>query len=340
MLTLSKIAKELGVCKATVSLVLNGKAKENRISEATIQKVSTYCRERNYMPNIHATRMRKDVVQNLMVLLNTSGNPAKDESAFIDYNVNRILEGISAKAEEDGYSVTLRRFYDNLDPQKIFNSFRNREVDGMIYYGMDIPRDWLNVINTEKRRIVGIGIAPGKVPCVNVDNYTISCELTNYLLAKGCRKFFYIRGTEISYPSQERFRGFTDALMAAGISYDPAAMSRNGQFSEHRGRAITAELIASGNLPDAIVCANDKMAVGVLSALEEANIRVPDTVTVAGADNIALGRYLSPALTTIDNCAGELGRNAADMLIRLTRGADNVEDILLPSTLIIRGSTE
>ena len=339
MLTLSKIAKELGVCKATVSLVLNGKAKENRISEATIQKVSAYCRERNYMPNIHASRMRQEVVQNIMVLLNASGSNFGEESTFIDYNVNRILEGVSAKAEECGYSVTLRRFYDNMDPQKLFNCFRNREVDGMIYYGLDIPEEWLKVINAEKSRIVGVGITPGKVPCVNVDNYSISCELTRHLLANGRKTFFYLKGTEASHPSRERFRGFTDTLRAAGISFDPDTMSRNGQFSEKQGRAITAELIATGKLPDTIVCANDKMAVGAISALAEANIQVPETVAVAGADNIALGRYLSPGLTTFDNCAGDLGKSAAELLIKLIRAVGNTDDILLPSTLIIRGST-
>ena len=109
MLTLSKIAKEPGVCKATVSLVLNGKAQDNRISKATIQKVSAYCRERNYMPNIHASRMWQEVVQNIMVLLNASGSNSGGGSTFIDYNVNRILEVVSVQVEECGYSVTLHR---------------------------------------------------------------------------------------------------------------------------------------------------------------------------------------------------------------------------------------
>ena len=71
MLTLAKIAKETGVCKSTVSFVLNGKAKQNHISDATVKKIQDYCRRVNYLPNIHAVRMNREIVGNIMVLLNT-----------------------------------------------------------------------------------------------------------------------------------------------------------------------------------------------------------------------------------------------------------------------------
>lgn len=339
MLTLSKIAKELGVCKATVSLVLNGKAKENRISDATIEKISKYCAQRNYLPNIHASRMRQDVVKNIMVLLYMHNDTSCEESSFVDYNINRILEGITQKAEKEDYSITLRRFEENMAPQKIFNSFRNREVDGMICYGVDIPENWLTFLEQEKRRVVGIGVNPGRIPCVNIDNYGISKALTEHLLAKGKRDFFYLRGTEISYPGKERWRGFTETLRNAGVDFDPDSRSRKGDFRESCGREIAAELIACGKLPEVFVCANDKMAIGVMSALTAAGIKVPEQVMVAGGDNIALGRYIPPGLTSFDNCALELGRTACSLLLSLLHQDSAAGNITLESKLIIRGST-
>ena len=84
MLTLAQIAKETGVCKASVSLILNGKAKQNHISDATVEKIQAYCRKVNYMPNIHAVRMNKKTVGNIMVLLNTQDGISRKNS-FTDY---------------------------------------------------------------------------------------------------------------------------------------------------------------------------------------------------------------------------------------------------------------
>ena len=94
MMTLAKIAKEIGVGKSTVSLVLNGRAKEMRISDNTVRRVRDYCEKMNYLPNIHARRMCQDVVKSIMVFLNVH-NAFLSESSFADYNVNLIMGGIT-----------------------------------------------------------------------------------------------------------------------------------------------------------------------------------------------------------------------------------------------------
>ena len=173
MMTLAKIAKEIGVGKSTVSLVLNGRAKEMRISDNTVRRVRDYCEKMNYLPNIHARRMCQDVVKSIMVFLNVH-NAFLSESSFADYNVNLIMGGITEVADAAGFSTIIRLYRTDMNEQLIFNSFRNHDIDGMVYYGMSMPPHWLAILKREKRRVVGIGIEPGEIPCVNIDNYKIS----------------------------------------------------------------------------------------------------------------------------------------------------------------------
>lgn len=336
MLTLAKIAKEIGVCKSTVSLVLNGRAKEMRISDETVRKVQEYCEKVNYLPSIHARRMRQDIVRNLMVFFNVS-DPTSPESTFADYNTDLILGGITEVADREGFSTTIRLYRPGMDARLIFDCFRNRAIDGLIYYGMDMPERWREMFVREKRRVVGIGIEPGMIPSVNIDNYGISKELTGRLLAQGRRKFLFLSGTEVSYPGQERERGFLDALHEAGVAFDAETGCRRCFFEEEPAYRFVRGLDRAA-MPEAFVCANDKMALGVLRALHEAGVSVPGETAVAGGDNINLAAYVTPGLTTFENRPAEQGAAACRMLLSMIGGERQGETVTLPSALALRES--
>ncbi len=337
-MTLSKIAQEIGLAKTTVSLVLNGKAKQARISDETVRRVEEYCAKVNYLPNIHAHRMCREVVKNFIVLLNIHDGVGQN-SSFSEYNVSQILSGISETAEAAGFTFGIRLYRPDLDEQTIFNGFRSREFDGMIYYGMSIPENWIKVFAKEKRRIVGIGIeASANVRSVNINNREISRELTCALIRRGYRKMIYLNGTDLSYPGKERYAGFLEALSENGVAFTPAKQCIQADFREERAEAaVTALLAKKISRPDVIVCANDRMALGAMAALKRAGVAMPGEIAVAGGDNIELGRYVEPGLTTFDNRAYDLGTAACRKLLDLIAGktADNT---ILKSQLIIRGS--
>lgn len=317
MVTLASIAKELGVSRATVSLVLNGREKHARISEETAEKVRSYCRKLNYLPNIHAQRMTLEVVRNIMVFLNTT-NGVSPESSFYDYNVTRILGGVASVADQAKFTFVIRLYRPEMDEVEIFDAFRNRDIDGMLYYGMTMPKSWVHTFVSERRRVVGIGTAPGLLPSVNINNREISRELTNKMIAQGCRKFVYLCGTAESYPGAERYLGFRDALESAGLPFQEERQCFQGDFQIDKGRAIAKQLLArKRDLPEAVVCANDTMAVGVLQAFQAAGIRVPEQVAVVGGDNIDLCEFAQPPLATFDNRPFDLGKTACQTLLKL-----------------------
>lgn len=338
-MTISEIAKEVGVCKATVSLILNGKAKQYHISDATIRTVQDYCRSINYQPNIHAIRMGRKIVSNVMLLLD-GGEGYGQVNTFADYNVAQITGGIAVAAKEAGYTLSVRIMENGMNGDDVFNSFRNREIDGMIYYGVKIPDCWYDVFREEKRKVIGIGISPRDgVSTVNINNREISFELTEKLLKRNYKNILYFTGTFESYPGIERYMGFVEACKVCGLEVNEENVI-HCNFSEQNAYELMDEFCRSGkSLPDAIVCANDAMAIGVVHALNKYNYRVPEDIAVSGGDNIRLAAYVTPSLTTFENHAELMGREAFRLLHRQIRGENAEGNIIISSEIIERQST-
>ena len=332
--SLNKIAKELGLSKATVSLVLSGKAKKARISEEVEKKVKDFCKEVNYVPNIHAQRVNSKFSGNIGFLIKR-GIRVDFNNPFDDYNINGIMGGIVLAAENIGCRVSVQLYTDDMDESRVFEWLRNHEIDGLIYYGLDMPDKWKKTFLEEGRHVVGIGTEPDEnILSVNTDNFEASYKLTKFLVDSGRKKFMYLSGIDNTFVSDERKRGFLSALKENGIEFESKNMI-SAEFSELIAEKKVKETYKDA---DAIVCANDDMAIGALKALKPLNIDVPKKVAVAGGDNIPISRYVSPALTTFDNKQHELGASAVETVIKMIRGK-KAENVILTTDIIIREST-
>ena len=331
--SLAKIANELGVSKATVSFVLNGKARQARISTEVEERIKKFCKEVNYVPNIHAQRINRKFVRNIGFLVNQS-TKKDDFNPFADYNIGGIMGGIAITAESIGCRAAIQLYNSKMDESRVFDWLRNHEIDGLIYYGLDMPEKWIKTFADEKRCVAGIGIEPCEnISSVNIDNYNCSKKLTEHLISTGRKNFVYMSGIDGSYVSDERKRGFIDACADYGIEIDKKRIVSAG-FSESMAEKIVLEQKFDA---DAIICANDDMAIGVMKALKKLNIDIPSETAVAGGDDIGIGRYFSPSLTTFSNMQYELGASAVKCVIRMIKGKDT-ENIVLPGKVIVRES--
>ncbi len=337
-MTLEQIAKNVGVCKATVSFVLSGKAKQHHISPETIRAVEDYCRAVNYRPNIHAVRMSRKIVGNIMFLLNT-GDRYSQTNSFSDYNVAQILGGITHEARKAGCALSVRVLEPGMDTDIILDSFRSREIDGMIYYGTILPNKWIRVFNQEQCKVIGIGSRPQQgISTININNRKISSELVETLIEDGRRRFLYFAGSRDSYPGEERYAGFRDTLAAHQIPWSENNCF-DGNFDEQTASRIMDEYIAGKQpLPDAVVCANDNMAIGIIRALRKQGISIPGRVAVTGGDNIMISDYVSPSLTTFDNLAEAMGVEAFQLLSRQINEKSDIQDLVLQSKIVRRES--
>lgn len=332
--SLAKIAEELGVSKATVSMVLNGKARQGRISEDVERTVREFCRKVNYVPNIHARRINQKHSNTFGFLVSQSVQPGSN-NPFSDMNITAIMGGIVLAAEELGFRVSIQLYNSDMSENRTFEWLRNREIDGLIYYGLSIPDNWKKIFGEEKHCIVGIGTEPNSyISSVNIDNFQMSAEVTKHLLDKGRKRFMYISGAEGTFVSDERKRGCISTLREYGIEI-PEEYVLSANYSETLAEEMILKLKPD---VDAIVCANDDMAIGAIRALKNLGIRVPEDVAVAGGDNVVTGKYISPALTTFENMQHQMGVEAVSVLNDMITNA-KVYNRIIDSALVIREST-
>lgn len=317
--SLEKIAKEFGISKSAVSFIINGKAAENRISPELEEKVKEFCESVNYRPNIHARRMSSRIVGNVGLLINES-MLADRENPFSDQIISEITGGAVLAAAKKGFRVTIQLYDSSMDEEKVFEWLRNREVDGLIYYGDSFDWDWMKSFLEEKRCVVGIGIEPmDGVSTVNINNSEMMYELTRRLVRRGRKQYCYVTGTD-SYVGYTRLLGMYDAMKEGRAEAGEEFGLANhfcADFSEDKAYAEFMKIPLNF---DAVICENDDMAVGALRALRERGVRIPEDVSIIGADNIKATAYTDPPITTFDNMSTELGKTAFNELYRLING--------------------
>ncbi len=179
--------------------------------------------------------------------------------------------------------------------------------------------------------------SPG-VPSLAIDNATGSSRLVEHLVrAHGRRQFAYIGGPLGHQESDQRLSGTRQALARLGLSLRPEAV-RHGNFVRLTGREIVEDWLAAGIPFDAIIAANDDMAVGALEALHALGLRCPDDVAVAGFDDSVTARFSQPALTTVRQPVAALGAGGIETLLRICEGREAAALIELDTDLVLRES--
>ena len=151
------------------------------------------------------------------------------------------------------------------------------------------------------------------------------------------RRLSFVGDPDGSPDVQQRYLGFTDALSASGTS--AAGPIVKVGFRERSGADVAAQVVSLATRPDALVCANDELALSTMKALQHSGIRVPDDIAIVGWDDVMTARYVTPGLTTVRQPLYELGRAAATRLHERIAGAPTApEPLILPTELVLRTS--
>jgi LacI family transcriptional regulator len=162
-------------------------------------------------------------------------------------------------------------------------------------------------------------VATGSYPAFSVDNYGGATAMMRHLVASGHRRIAFISGPDHNLDADERLHGYRDAI--AGRKGASEIVLR-GDFSESSGYRAGVEICEGNERPDAIFAANDMMALGCLFALTEKGVAVPDTIALAGFDDIPIARFVTPPLTTVRVRIADLGRRAFERLAELIADGD------------------
>jgi LacI family transcriptional regulator len=219
-----------------------------------------------------------------------------------------------------------------------------RKVDGLIIMGEHIQQEYLLYYRQQKIPYVLIGkrnFDPLPLACVTSNYRSGAYQATNHLLERGRRRIVYIQGLTDTYHENERFAGYCQALLEAGIELNPSLVIV-GRADQEAARGQMKQLLERNVSFDAVFAANDLMAFGALESLFERDYRIPQDISVIGYDDIQSAAYFSPPLTTVRQDKKRLGQEAVGLLLDIFRGnldENESKDIIIDSELVIRGTT-
>ncbi|MHB0896418.1 MAG: LacI family DNA-binding transcriptional regulator [Spirochaetales bacterium] len=337
--TLKDIAKVSGVSISTVSRILNKDALRKSSAE-TCKRVIAIAREMGYMSEVPAK---------LQILASNQEQPTysigciltSDHESFVSPFFSTLLAGIQNELAQTGSHLKYNFFVMNIKDRGFTRFIQSTKLDCAIMLG----RTSLENITLLRERIphlvyAGVNSIGSDFDEVICDGYSGAICAVHHLVGLGHREIGYIGSTQQKYQvfNEHRYQGFLDEVKTSGLTVNEDFVVDTFLTSAD-GYESMLSLIRKKTLPTAIFCGNDTVALGVMKALSENNISVPDDISIIGFDNIETASYVRPALTTISVPTKELGRLAVKiMLDRLESGRDYAIKVNLPFKLIERES--
>ena len=331
--TARDVADLVGVSPSTVSRVLNN-SKNNLISEKTRQRVIEVANQLGYTPDPIARALRGAQSNLLGLIVREIADPFF--AAFISE--------ISIQARALNYHLVLG--HAQSDPEEALTMtdvLDTRHTDGVIILG-DLQDDEaaLQEMLKGKHAVVAVsrGPSPASLYTVNADNYAGTFELLDHLYALGHRRFGFVDGGWLG-DIRERREAFIKYMETRNLHIAPGWIQTQPNTAEGGYRAACA-FIDLAERPTAIFAADDIMAIGLLKALTDAGLRVPDDFSVVGFDDIELAKYFCPALTTMRQPIDEMSRQVLSLVLELINEPDLQREqtmIQIPPVLMVREST-
>lgn len=332
--TLADVARRAGVSLATASRVVNGSSRQ--VTADLRERVLAAAGELGYTPNAQAQALARNAT-------NVVGLVVHD---ITDAYFSSIAAGVIRVADERELIVMLGSTF--RDPQREVDyaaMLRAQRVRAIIIAGTrtsDRAMTRRVAVELEAFRQAGGGaacVSQRRLPADTVapENRAGARQLARRLVALGHRRFAVLTGPVSLLTARERLTGFREGLAEAGLTLPPEAIVE-GAFTRDGGHAAALELLAREQDVSCVFAVNDVMAVGAVAALRERAVGVPDAISVAGFDDIAPLRDLSPSLTTVRLPLEDMGARAAAMA--LDPDPERPPRVVrVPGEVVVRAST-
>lgn len=318
--TILDVARLARVSPTTVSRVINGKDHKHMRPE-TKERVLRALSELDYVPAKTARALRKRKTDMIAVLL-----PDVSNHFFAS-----LARGVEAVSYQNKISVIICDSNHSRDKEaRYLDILLNEGVEGVVFVPVDKP-DKKRLLRL-KRHGIKVVVADRRVndwPVVEADNWGGSYNLTKYVVSLGYRRIAYIAGPPNVSTSQDRLRGFQEAMREAALQ---PIVIQHGDFTFETGYALTQQILASHEV-ELIMCGNDLMAIGALRAAMERGIEVPHDLGITGFDHIQFADLVYPPLTTVEVPVYEMGKEAARLLLSSTAASKKLDvEVILGGT--------
>jgi len=323
--TIKQIAREAGVSLATVSRALNDR---QDVHTETRDRILNIAKKLGYTPNIIARSLVTNRTHTIGLAVRT----------HLDIWASQIIVPIEELAHKSGYEVFVSSHRADPDRERsVLKAFDNRQVEGMIVINSVLGEEITTLQITMGVPIILIS------PLVEANHrYTVRSHdiqgaqfATESLIRLGHRRIAHIGVPVWCAPGRERLEGYRKALETHDIPWDPELVYE-GDAHETSGLEGTRSLLKLADPPTAIFCFNDIVAVGASHGARLEGLRLPQDLSIIGFDDVSLGSYMDPPLSTIRQDIESLGKKAMNMLIKLISGRRVRAPIVLDAELVER----
>lgn len=329
MSTIKDVARQAGVSIATVSRAYNGSP---LVSTETTRRVMEVATRLDYFPNSAARSLSMSRTHVVGVLL-----PDLYGEFF-----SEVIRGIDHAARRAGFQILVS--CSHADTRELLTAVRSMRgrIDGLI--AMAPNRDSASALRDIAQYFPLVLLNPAVeidgCDAISIANYDGAFAMVRHLIGLGHRRIATIRGPAGNVDAEERLRGYREAIRKARLG-PTADLEFSGDFTESAGYDAAARILASDPRPTAVFAANDNLAIGLISALRDAGVRVPEEIAVCGFDDIAIARFVSPPLSTVRVDAYGLGQRAIEQWLGSAGGrkAAPASCTVLPTKLVLRGSS-
>lgn len=313
-MTLKDIANECGVSMMTVSNVISGNHK--KVSAATIEKVNAVIKKYDYVPNLMARTLSSK--SSHLILLVLPYIKTEELSSIYNQYLTELTASIERELMEKGYYVLLRSVF---EPKDIETMYRTWNIDGAIFllpfFNETIPM----VSDYQKKNFVLID-SYASIPDVlysRCDDEHGCFISTEYLIKCGHRKIIFAAEHAGNLLLEQRFSGYKKALEKYGIEFDQK--NTRPIVPNFEGGLEFGRSLSKGSLDfTGIVTTSDMCAIGIMQGAKEKGLSIPEDFSIIGYDNLSVGNFSNPRLTSVDQQTAEKGTNAVHMLLKKLAG--------------------
>lgn len=330
--TIQDVARHASVSAATVSRVLSS---PERVSETTRERVHAAVRDTGYTMNQAARSLRLKAARTILMAAPNIGNP------FYSTIVDAVIQEASAR----GYSVLVASRIGD-DPNRWLSDYLlSTRADGLLLFDGSLDTNSLHGLGEGGVALPLVAaydeIPDPKINSVITDNRLAAMRAVRYLAGLGHTRIGHVIGPSRNQSTNERYAGFVDAMLELGLPVRQDWLMQ-GTYNMESGTAAAEHLLACPDMPTAVFCGNDEMAIGLIHRLRLEGIDCPRDISVIGFDDIAVARFFDPPLTTMRQPREDIGKMATRSLIDLIEGLVPENEpihVVLNSDLVVREST-
>lgn len=330
MRTLKQIANDLDISVSTVSRILNGKGKESRISDATVASVLKYAEEVGYSPNLIAKGLQASRTFTIGLMVPDIANPF----------FATMAKHIEKWASRSKYSIILIDSDEDVEIEKVqVQNMMGRKVDGLIVAPVGDSYQHFTKIEQQNVPLIFVDryFTDSTIPYITSDNYQGSYDAVKELISKGHKRICLISGSQANELVRERTKGYVDALNNAHIEEFQELMLGDS-FSIQNGYENTKTVLQLKNPPTAIFAMNNLIGFGVLKAIKELGLKIPQAISLIIFDNHPYLSLLNPSISTVKQNSEKIGEMAVKAILKEIDQEFDTSSMRIPTELMLRDS--